>query len=592
MKLSSDRYNKHNKRMFKKIVYFLILILMVAAGFGGWPEKAAQAAQVNDGYPKIANYYLRWDLSEAEIKELANWGVVILDMEIQENHPEQLQELRQLNPNIKILAYIPSEEITENPASWTGFTPALRQYMLNRIDPSWWLKDETGKQISVWPGTYMLNLSDVGGASATGERFNDFLSRFIAEKIAASGLWDGVMLDSLWGSISTTNGGHLDLNNDGQIDSKTEANAWWHAGVKELLTKTRALVGNNFIIVGNGTVTWDYQPLLNGMMFESFPTRWESNGTWTGVMNSYEKINAANQLKPQVNIINGTFKDPENYQHFRFDLASALMENGYFSYDYDVSNHGQLWWYDEYQANLGAPQGVAHNLLDNNKITLEPGLWRRNFDNGIVLVNSTNQTQKYSFAKEEFDRLRGTQDKLVNNGQRINWIKLAPQDGLLLLHAPSYVPNSWFKNGDFYRIFNDSGQQVQNGFFSYLDGYSGSQSLLVSDSGFSQKTILAAWQGSLDIYQQGQKVKSFRPYNAYRGNFMMAVGDLNNNGQTEIITGAGPGGGPQVRIFDSQGHVKGSFFAYDKNFRGGINVAVQNVNNGAKAEILTGSSNF
>ena len=60
----------------------------------------------------------------------------------------------------------------------------------------------------------------------------------------------------------------------------------------------------------------------------------------------------------------------------------------------------------------------------------------------------------------------------------------------------------------------------------------------------------------------------------------MAAGDVDGDGVDEIITGAGQGGGPHVRIFALDGSVKGQFFAYDKNFRGGINVATGKFNGG------------
>src|SRR5207248_1193706 len=42
----------------------------------------------------------------------------------------------------------------------------------------------------------------------------------------------------------------------------------------------------------------------------------------------------------------------------------------------------------------------------------------------------------------------------------------------------------------------------------------------------------------------------------------------------EIVAGAGPGGGPHVKVFDAEtGDVLESFFAYDAAFAGGVRVA-------------------
>jgi len=71
-------------------------------------------------------------------------------------------------------------------------------------------------------------------------------------------------------------------------------------------------------------------------------------------------------------------------------------------------------------------------------------------------------------------------------------------------------------------------------------------------------------------------VMSFFAYDAdFRGGVRVAVGDLNGDGTPDIVTGPGDGGGPHVKAFSViGGPVIASFMAYDDSLRYGINVAV------------------
>jgi hypothetical protein len=55
-----------------------------------------------------------------------------------------------------------------------------------------------------------------------------------------------------------------------------------------------------------------------------------------------------------------------------------------------------------------------------------------------------------------------------------------------------------------------------------------------------------------------------------------------------VITGAGPGGGPHVRVFTGTGQDTGvGFFAYPAGFTGGVRVAAGDLTGDGQAEILT-----
>ena len=89
------------------------------------------------------------------------------------------------------------------------------------------------------------------------------------------------------------------------------------------------------------------------------------------------------------------------------------------------------------------------------------------------------------------------------------------------------------------------------------------------------------------------EVANFFAYDpAFPGGVSVAAGDVTGDGVAEIITGAGPGGGPHVRAFSLAGNVVtevASFFAYDPAFLGGVHVAAADLTGDGVAEIITGA---
>ena len=102
----------------------------------------------------------------------------------------------------------------------------------------------------------------------------------------------------------------------------------------------------------------------------------------------------------------------------RYGLAITLLEDGYFSFDNGIPWHIQLWWFPEYDANLGLAKGDAKKRND--------GTWMREFQNGIVIVNPTGSASTIDFITTYQDVTTGTV------GSRF---VILPEDGRIFVAA-------------------------------------------------------------------------------------------------------------------------------------------------------------
>ena len=109
---------------------------------------------------------------------------------------------------------------------------------------------------------------------------------------------------------------------------------------------------------------------------------------------------------------------------------------------------------------------------------------------------------------------------------------------------------------------------------------------IITGAGEGGGPHVRAWSGA-----DGSEIHSFFAYNPlFRGGVRVAAGFINNDVFADIITGAGPGGGPHVRVFD--GNTRAdllSFWAYEPTYTGGVYVASNNTGIGGGAVIVTGS---
>ena len=347
-------------------------------------------------FPRLANMYLQGGIDPADIPALSRWDVLILDIAWTR---EQLQQMRALNPDIKIYFYVCAYCMKVPPPA--GDPWRQENYNYAQANDLWWRNWNQGIA-SDWPGTQLVNITSLCPTVSQGN-WRQYIAARVERLMEMYPEADGVFYDNFWKTIGWEQGGIIQVDSDcnpthnpggcnGIMDSDALIDELWNAALTELARDTRTrfdgLVarrgGRPLSIISNSSA--DYFDHLNGTLHEYFPSG-SSNpdaGNQYGYNWNQEMLAtpggylvAPFQGVPyRVSVLNADWhgdwdqpqRDAQFERHKRFTLASALLGDGYYSLDAAEVGHGSIWWEPEYdhagrgQGYLGYPLGPMQRI--------------------------------------------------------------------------------------------------------------------------------------------------------------------------------------------------------------------------------------
>jgi hypothetical protein len=465
----------------------LLILACVSAGLLLGPNASGQGPSFNPPFPRIASRphgAFESGISQSTLEDQAEivsrFHVAILSGVRTSkwgngyNLTTLPSYIKSFNPDIKLIKYTNAQQKN---------TSATSQWILNKMNSEdWWLKDAGGQLVSGYAHSSQRRINPTlrTKADANGLRHPDWFARYwhaspndqgswVAPAGESKGYglkggaWDGVFADDQY----ITKGGMgevtADYDRNGANDDVWDSTVrqWVMDGEKGYRDAWAKLepdwyfFGNmTHILSPNETVPTSFEGTYDGGLLQDVTNIFETRPDgWSKMMQAYRRGMAlARGAKLVVFHSNvGTWKEKyaaqgeaKNYSVYRWNrygMTACLMDDGYYAMMVE-DGPPELDWFDEFDGgNLNKVGYLGYPIDPPQKSPWSQGVYRREFDNGLVLVNPKGNGTKTVDVGSGWKRLSGTQDPAHNNGQPASTITLPEQDGIILIRSGAQQPS-------------------------------------------------------------------------------------------------------------------------------------------------------
>jgi serralysin len=146
-------------------------------------------------------------------------------------------------------------------------------------------------------------------------------------------------------------------------------------------------------------------------------------------------------------------------------------------------------------------------------------------------------------------------------------------------------------------VFSGQTGALLNSFFAYAPAFAGGVRVAAGDVDGDGRADVITGSGPgatphVKVFQAGTlaELASFLAYDGFMGGLFVGGGDLDNDGQAEVFTGADGGSNPHVKAFGIVPFAqRASFFAFEAGYAGGVTVGGLDRDGDGLTELLAGT---